>query len=983
MRSFSPRARVSAIIAVVAVVGGAFVGAAVRDVSLDGPSVKASDRFMADFPKCFGEQVTPAFVKGGPQACAHSDKAPPGVDVNKPVSTAVLEARKGGLANAVKAAQEQGIPVPASLATVTDRVKCDGDGVSGYRVQAMYVVTADKANRYPAVADQIKQWSAGVDSVFSLSAAKTGGVRNVRWVTAPNGDGTCSPTVLNVTVPAGSFASFNATINAMYAQGFNSAARKYMLWADGTGQCGIAQTYMTSNKAQTNSNNGYAPQFARTDTACWGSPYSVEAHELSHTLGSVQSDAPHTTKAGHCWDEADRMCYSDGGTHAMVSVCPGDQEPLFDCNNDDYYSTFPGAGTYLDTHWNTADSRFLIGGGDGAGGGASGTPTRLGGTMQVNNPAVPGVATQVQATPEIVPGRTVQTTWSTTRRDCEFADPTGSQTTITCAAGVTTAAPITLTMVDSAGEKVVRTGSVTFDKTPRTVTAAVRMDGNVAATYQACLGGNAIVSSQVTDSASGAPVKGITVSFFRKVGAGVPVKVGTAVTGVDGIARATGLAQTPGVLTATTTGLVWFPAKTSEPTTVTTIAGPCPTAMTGGPALTSTMAGTPVPLSGTMTKAVAGVTSAAAGESLGVFTNKPGTTVWTRTGTATTTETGTWAATLTLFADTNVKVVPSAKAAYAPSSTTPTLVTVSAWVTAATVSANPGTVMAAAPVTVTGTLTQQDTSATVSALAKAPVTLTYPIEGGKTATVTAVTSLTGSYSATVKPTGTGTVTVKYVGKPGWPAATATTALTVNRWTTNTTANLAASTVMAGTPVKATGTVTQRDSNGTTTALASGLVSVTYPTSTGTAVARTATNATGAWTVTFTPTGSGTVTAMYTGKPGWDVSSATANLTANPWTTTLTSALSATSVAPLTYVKVSGTLAQKDSNGTAKAFAGQPVLITYQASASKTVTVRTTTTSTGSYTYSIRPGATGPVTVTYAGKPGWGSSSAAPITLTVS
>lgn len=983
MRSFSPRTRLSAIIATVAVLGGAFVGAAVGDLHLDGPSIKASERLMANFPKCFGEQVTPAFTKGGPQACAHSDAAPPGVDVNKPVSTAVLEARKGGLANAVKAAQEQGVPVPASLATVTDRVKCDGDGTSGYRVQAIYVVTSDKANRYPAVSDQIKQWAAGVDSVFALSAAKTGGIRNVRWVTAPNGDGTCSPTVLNVTLPAGSFASFNATISAMYAQGFTSSARKYSLWVDGTGQCGIAQTYMTSDKSQGNTNNGYAPQFARTDTACWGSPYSVEAHELSHTLGSVQGDAPHTTKAGHCWDEADRMCYSDGGTHAMVQVCPGDQEPLFDCNDDDYYSTYPPAGSYLDTHWNTADSRFLIGGGDGSGGGSAGVPTRLGGTMQINNPAIPGVATAVQATPDVVPGRTVQASWTTTRKDCVFGDASATQTTLMCDAPLTTPAPVTLTMTDSAGDKVVRTGSLTFDKTPRALAPAIRMDGTATATYQACLGGNAIMSSKVTDAASGAPVKGVTVSFFRKVGTAAPVKVGTAITGVDGIARNAGLAQTAGDLSATTTGLVWFPTKTSSATTVTTIAGPCPTSMTGGPASTTTMAGTPVALSGTMTKTVAGVTSPAAGEPLGVFTNKPGTTVWTRVGTAVTTETGTWTGTVTLLDSANVKVAPAAKAAYAQSSTVPALITVSPWVTAATVTATPTTVMAAAPVTVTGTLTQQDTAGTVSPLAKAPVTVTYPIEGGKSALVTATTTAVGTFSVSVKPTGTGTVTVKYVGKPGWPAATASTALTVNRWATTTTVNLAASTVMAGTPVKVAGTVTQRDAGGVTTALASGPVSVTYPTATGTAIARTATAVNGTFTVTIVPTGSGTVTAAYAGKAGWDVSNATAALTANPWTTTTTSAVSATSVAPLAYVKVSGTVTQRDAGGASKAFASAPVTISYKISATRTLAVTTMTNSVGAYTFSIRPGATGPVTVTYLGKPGWGSSAAAPITVTVS
>ena len=41
-------------------------------------------------------------------------------------------------------------------------------------------------------------------------------------------------------------------------------------------------------------------------------PASVALHEVTHTLGAVQNGAPHSSKAGHCTDEWDIMCYADG-----------------------------------------------------------------------------------------------------------------------------------------------------------------------------------------------------------------------------------------------------------------------------------------------------------------------------------------------------------------------------------------------------------------------------------------------------------------------------------------------------------------------------------------------------------------------------------------------------------------------------------------------------------------------------------------------
>jgi hypothetical protein len=194
------------------------------------------------------------------------------------------------------------------------------------------------------------------------------------------------------------------------------------MWTDTTVLCGVALQYLDDQPGQGNANNGRYPQYARTDAGCWGGTNSVEAHELVHTLGAVQRSAPHKSAAGHCTDEYDRMCYQDGAV-VMTFPCPAENEALLDCGGDDYFSTYPAVGTYLDTRWNSADSRFLVGGGDGTDGGQAGMPTRLGLSVQVNSPGVPGLPTQATASLELPTGRTAGVVWKSSRATASWAAP--------------------------------------------------------------------------------------------------------------------------------------------------------------------------------------------------------------------------------------------------------------------------------------------------------------------------------------------------------------------------------------------------------------------------------------------------------------------------------------------------------------------------------------------------------------------------------
>ncbi len=282
-------------------------------------------------------------LSSGEVACTHGpDPAPPEVDVREPAPVANV-------------AEE----AATALAVSTT---CQGDGTSGPRVQLVYARAAGVADRYATMLPSFREWAARIDDIVSSSAAETGGSRHVRYVH----DASCQPTVLNVTLTAAGDDNLAKTIDELRAQGHNRADRKYLVWADATVYCGIAQVYTDDRPGPENYNNGpsnIAGMVARVDSGCWGSSNLIEAHELVHTLGSVQPGAPNATTQGHCSDEYDRMCYSDAQGVNMRIVCPSTAyENRLDCNGDDYFSTSPAPGSWLATHWNTADSAFLAAG---------------------------------------------------------------------------------------------------------------------------------------------------------------------------------------------------------------------------------------------------------------------------------------------------------------------------------------------------------------------------------------------------------------------------------------------------------------------------------------------------------------------------------------------------------------------------------------------------------------------------------------------
>lgn len=232
---------------------------------------------------------------------------------------------------------------------------CDADGTTGPRVQVLYVRAADVSSRYAEYLVSFQTWAIEMDDIFAQSAAETGGMRHVRFVH----DAVCQPVVGEVILSPTGDDTIGNTAEELSALGYTATDRKYVLFVDTDGFCGVSGMVEDDQPGPYNANN-WTSGFAQVSNSCWGS--WVAAHELMHTLGGVQSSAPHASGGLHCIDTIDVMCYSDDPFYPeMQLLCP-DHWNRFDCNHDDYYSTNVAPGSYLDTHWNTADSAFLIGG---------------------------------------------------------------------------------------------------------------------------------------------------------------------------------------------------------------------------------------------------------------------------------------------------------------------------------------------------------------------------------------------------------------------------------------------------------------------------------------------------------------------------------------------------------------------------------------------------------------------------------------------
>lgn len=245
-------------------------------------------------------------------------------------------------------------PVPFTTTLSNSGIVCDGDGISGRRVQILYAHAADVPSRHAQYLVTFQQWVAGMDAIVQNSASKTGGNRHIRFVH----DANCNPIIPDVILSAAGDDNFYSTSLELANLGYSRPDRKYVVFVDARIYCGIGDMSADEQPGPGNSNNN-GPSYSRIDAGCWSD--LIATHELMHNIGAVQLSAPHSAHDWHSYDGYDIMSRPTNGMPVQVLCSDLSSVQLLDCSTDDYFSTRPSASSYLATHWNAANSLYLIG----------------------------------------------------------------------------------------------------------------------------------------------------------------------------------------------------------------------------------------------------------------------------------------------------------------------------------------------------------------------------------------------------------------------------------------------------------------------------------------------------------------------------------------------------------------------------------------------------------------------------------------------
>lgn len=249
------------------------------------------------------------------------------------------------------AAQEVPSAAPATPLVPVSGIPCFPD--AGPRVHVFYLYATgqpdDLAQRLPAIRDAAAQ----TDAVFAASAARTGGVRHVRFRTTAD----CSLVVTPIAVDKADHAAVLAELKsrALLAPGDTALAFVGPTLGSYTGDATLPIDDRPGSENSSNAGGG----IAAVGFSFWGDAEGP-ASMLARSLGAVQPTAPHASAAGHCTDGADPLCFDDLAIGApLTEACGPEHRFLLDCGGDNYFNAAPTAGSWLAGHWNVASSVFL------------------------------------------------------------------------------------------------------------------------------------------------------------------------------------------------------------------------------------------------------------------------------------------------------------------------------------------------------------------------------------------------------------------------------------------------------------------------------------------------------------------------------------------------------------------------------------------------------------------------------------------------
>ena len=249
----------------------------------------------------------------------------------------------------------------------------------GPEFQLVYAYPADRPNRFPAFADALQ---ADASAISRLVAWQSGWTKTVRFDMGTS----CGPQFVAIALvalpgpraayldPATRAPLFSTVVSHLWGRlRPPTGSRNLVVLADtlgGGGLAGIAGHSYDERAGPGNASNDpgkVAMVFSddgpvSADAAGAYAP-SVFLHEMLHTIGAVNHGAPNSTRAGHCSDGADVMCFDDAGPAAAArSVCRSFDWTLterVDCGGDDYFNPDPPSGSYLQRSWNVYRSAFL------------------------------------------------------------------------------------------------------------------------------------------------------------------------------------------------------------------------------------------------------------------------------------------------------------------------------------------------------------------------------------------------------------------------------------------------------------------------------------------------------------------------------------------------------------------------------------------------------------------------------------------------